>query len=681
MFKENIMPSLKDFYFEFYSEINKAKPLYASSEYIDCFTSIMFEYLSSVEEAEEPIVCSYRDVGVQINGFSLSEDKMCLTIYVSHFIDSPEIMTVLKSDITALINRGLNFYRKSVSGLADKIDNSSDAHYCAELIEKNKDTLCDVKITVISNGQIKGIDLKPVKMLNAEVKFQIWDIDRLEKVYSSKQKRDPIIVDFYKYLGRPLAAICGGTFEKTNVFLSVLPGEFLADLYSEFGSKLLERNVRAFLQFKGNVNKGIRNTLIEEPEMFLAYNNGITVTAESADYEKKEDGTILIKSITDMQIVNGGQTTVSLYRAKRDPTLEIDFSKVFVQIKLTVISEKEDMDVIVPKISLYSNNQNKVQTADFSSNDPYHVKMYTISRHMWTIPIGGEKPVLWFYERARGQYLEELSKQNTEAKRKAFKEENPLVTKTDMAKVLCAWEMLPEYVSLGAQKCFVRFTEILKSNPITPSNNYYQHAIAKVILFRKIEKIVAAQKFGGYKANIVAHTYYKLMLLTERKIDLDDIWKKQDISPALEQTIIEICKLVQHHLVYESTGLNISEYSKTNKCKDCICNKIKYELPETMKKELLEKMVEDDFSEADVLDLSELSPEERNVLEEIRKITPEQWANLHAWGTNGGFTLWQQNLLMIVSALLKRGKAPSVAQAETALELLEEGIEKGFNLE
>ena len=675
------MPGLKDFYFEFYSEITKAKPLYSSSEYVDCFTNIMLEYLSSIEEVDEPVVCSYKDIGIQINGFALSEDKMSLTIFVSHFVDSPEITSVLKSDITALINRGLNFYRKSVSGLADKIDNSTDAHYCASLIEKNKNTLCDVKITVISNGQIKGIELKPVKMLNAEVKFQIWDIDRLEKVYSSKQKRDPIVVDFNKYFGRPLASICGGTFEKTNVFLSVLPGEFLADLYGEFGSKLLERNVRAFLQFKGNVNKGIRNTLIEEPEMFLAYNNGITVTAESIDLEKKDDGTILINSITDMQIVNGGQTTVSLYKAKRDPTLEVDFSKVFVQMKLTVISEKEDMDEIVPKISLYSNNQNKVQTADFSSNDPYHVKMEKISRNMWTTPTGGEKPVLWFYERARGQYLEALSKQNTEAKRKAFKEENPLITKTDMAKVLCAWEMLPEYVSLGAQKCFVRFTEILKSNPITPSNNYYQHAIAKVILYRKIEKIVSAQKFGGYKANIVAHTYYKLMLLTERKIDLDSIWKKQDISPALEEAITEICKLVQHHLVYESTGLNISEYSKTNKCKENICNKVKYDLSDALKNELLEKMVEDDFSETDDLDLSELTQDERSVLDEMRKITPEQWASLHKLGESGGFTLWQQNLLMTVSTLLRRGKAPSVAQAETALELLEEGREKGFNLE
>ena len=454
----------------------------------------------------------------------------------------------------------------------------------------------------------------------------------------------------------------------------------VADIYGKYGSKLLERNVRSFLQFKGNVNKGIRNTLLEEPEMFLAYNNGITVTAESIDIEKSSDGTILIKSIDDMQIVNGGQTTVSIYKAKKDPSFEVDFSKVFVQMKLTVISEKDDMDEIVPKISLYSNNQNKVQTADFSSNDPYHVKMKEISQSMWTTPVGGEKPVLWFYERARGQYLEALSKQTTEAKRKAFKEENPLITKTDLAKVICAWDMLPEFVSLGAQKCFVRFTDNLKTKPITPSNNYYQHAIAKTILFRTIEKIVAAQKFGGYKANIVAHTYYKLMLLTERRIDLDFIWKHQRVSSAMEAAIVDICKLVQHHLVYESTGLNISEYSKTNKCKENINNRVKYELSDELKSELLEKELEDDFTEED-LNVAELSQEERNMVADVKKVSPEQWMSLYKWGENGEFTLWQKNIISTVSSLLKRGKTPSVKQIEAVLDLLDDAKEKGFSLE
>ena len=675
------MNNITEFYSEFYSEILKTISLSSQPNHEDCFTNIMFEYLASIEEAEDAIICNFRDTGIQINGFFLSEDKTALDIYVSIFNDTSELITVNKSDVMSALNRGLNFYRKSIAGLSGKMERGSDAYSCSELISKYKSTITDVRIIAISNGLIKGIDLTSIKMFDAVIKYQVWDMDRLFKSYSSTQKREVVVVDFTKYLGRPLTAICGGVFKKTNVYLSVLPGGFLADLYEEYGAKLLERNVRSFLQFKGNVNKGIRETLINEPDMFLAYNNGITVTAESIELEKNTDGSVSIKSISDMQIVNGGQTTVSIFKAKKDNTIEVDFSKVFVQMKLTVISEASDMDTIVPKISLYSNNQNKVQNADFSSNDPYHRKMEEISRSMWTTPTHGEKPINWFYERARGQYLDKLSLETTALRRKNYKEEHPLVTKTDLAKVLCAWDMLPDVVSLGAQKCFARFTEDLKKNPITPSKNYYQHAIAKVILFKKIEKIVLAQKFGGYKANIVAHTYYKLMLLTGRKINLDAIWKNQDVSPALEEAITDICKLVQHHLVYESSGANVSEYSKTNKCKDCIENKIQYTLSDELLSELLEAEQKDDFSEEDE-SMDELTADEKKTIEEAKQITPAQWKSLVAWGkANNEFAPWQSNLLFNLATLIQRGKSIPIGQAQQAIELLDYAEEKGFKIE
>ena len=66
-------------------------------------------------------------------------------------------------------------------------------------------------------------------------------------------------------------------------YLAVLPGEVLADIYDRWGARLLEQNVRVFLQARGKVNRGIRLTLENEPSMFFAYNNGITATAEAVD--------------------------------------------------------------------------------------------------------------------------------------------------------------------------------------------------------------------------------------------------------------------------------------------------------------------------------------------------------------------------------------------------------------
>ena len=134
-----------------------------------------------------------------------------------------------------------------------------------------------------------------------------------------------------------------------------------------------------------------------------------------------------------MQIVNGGQTTASIYNAWKDKKLDVDLSKVFVQMKLSVISTAAAMDEIVPKISAFANTQNKIQMADFSANDPFHRKIEELSRITWAPAQGGQKPQNWFYERARGQYADMLSKETTTLRRKAYKETHPLFTKTDLA--------------------------------------------------------------------------------------------------------------------------------------------------------------------------------------------------------------------------------------------------------
>ena len=90
-----------------------------------------------------------------------------------------------------------------------------------------------------------------------------------------------------------------------------------------------------------------------------------------------------------MQIVNGGQTTASIFNAKNDRKSSIDLSKVYVQMKLSVIQSAEMMDEIVPRISTFANTQNKVQIADFSANDPFHRRIEELSRTIWAPAQGG----------------------------------------------------------------------------------------------------------------------------------------------------------------------------------------------------------------------------------------------------------------------------------------------------
>ena len=120
-------------------------------------------------------------------------------------------------------------------------------------------------------------------------------------------------------------------------------------LYGKYGPKLLERNIRVFLQMKGKVNKGIRETIHNEPCMFLAYNNGISTTAECVKLEKNSCGIPGISWIRDFQIVNGGQTTAAIHYTYFKE--KCDISEVLVQVKLTVLKNQNDMKFIVPKIS------------------------------------------------------------------------------------------------------------------------------------------------------------------------------------------------------------------------------------------------------------------------------------------------------------------------------------------
>ena len=141
----------------------------------------------------------------------------------------------------------------------------------------------------------------------------------------------------------------------------MIPAEVIAQIYDRFGSRLLEGNVRSFLSTKVKVNKGIRNTIINEPEMFFAYNNGISATATDAEFRKTEHGLQLI-SANDLQIVNGGQTTASLLMAKIKD--KADLANVYVQMKLSVVSPTT-ADSVIPLIARYANSQNQISDADF----------------------------------------------------------------------------------------------------------------------------------------------------------------------------------------------------------------------------------------------------------------------------------------------------------------------------
>ena len=347
--------TLDDFYKSFREEILCASDTETSGWTTDDFlTAVMLEYLEEAGEVTDPVICPFRDRGLQMNAYAFSEDFESVDIFVSIYSDTEMPRSVSQTDIDSAIKRAIQLYHRAVNDLYTSFQRDNDTYEFAISVFQNKSNIKNVRICALTNGLVKPIALKNITISGAEVSFALWDIDRLYRCVTSGKMRETIEIDFEEKFQTTIPCIENSTSNKYSVYLAIINGELLAALYSEFRDRLLEKNVRSFLQVKGGVNKGIRDTLRDEPDMFLAYNNGISVTAESVEIVRDENGKPSIKRIRDMQIVNGGQTTASIFNAWNDKKLGVDLSKVFVQMKLSVIGSVEDMDVIVPRISTWA---------------------------------------------------------------------------------------------------------------------------------------------------------------------------------------------------------------------------------------------------------------------------------------------------------------------------------------
>jgi hypothetical protein len=379
--------------------------------------------------------------------------------------------------------------------------------------------------------------------------------------------------------------------------LAIIPAASLAALYREHHARLLERNVRSYLQVRNAVNRGILETLRQAPERFLSYNNGIAVTASSVDFVPGESGTRMIRRIHGMQIVNGGQTTATIEHASRSD--EADLSRAYVQMKLTVVPE-DQLDDIVPKISEYSNTQTKVSASDLRANSAFHAELERAMRTLLAPAANaGSEDTHWFYERARGQYQNAVNKLPTKPQKDKWKARNPQsqkFTKTDLAKYLNAWEMQPEIVCLGSEKNFAKFTEELTEKPILVDKIFCRDLVAKAILFRRTDKIVAELNFGGWKANIVAHTVAKLAHATGQRLDLDHIWRTQDITPPTMSALRDLALRVHAILNSPPPGkTNAGEWSKDERAWQRVRD-LNWEVPAGLTVELVDQPVQSDDS-------------------------------------------------------------------------------------
>lgn len=457
----------------------------------------------------------------------------------------------------------------------------------------------------------------------------------------------------------------------------------LAAIYDRWGTRLLEQNVRVFLQHRGKVNKGIRATIENEPNMFFAYNNGITATAEQVDIDD-DGGRLLLRRLKNFQIVNGGQTTASIHSAQRR---QVDVSQTFVQMKLSVV-DPERANRLVPKISEFANSQNRVSAADFFANHPFHVRMEEFSRRIYAPSLDGTfRESKWFYERARGQYADARGGL-TQAQRKKFDLENPrrqLFTKTDLAKFVNVWEERPHEVSLGAQKNFAAFArrigERWKTAPDDFNEGWYREAVGKAIVFKATERIVTDQSWyeGGYRANIVAYAIAKMARDAReagRAVDFQDIWRRQGLPPALAPALIVVAESVHEVLISPAPGIsNVTEWAKKQAC----WNRVS-ELDIAWPRPFLNGLITIDDRRDEARSARREQRQLNSVQAQIAVVTagPAFWAAALAWGTERKL-LTRTEVGVLGAAANPAGRTLTDRQASRAVEALTKLQSEGYS--
>ncbi|WP_028465646.1 AIPR family protein [Nisaea denitrificans] len=516
--------------------------------------------------------------GLRVDGYWFN-DEGGLDLFVADFDSRTELASLTRTEADAAFRRVANFFEASLrKNLASDLEVTSPEYGLAQQIADRKALIRHLNLFLLSERTLSDrIQAMPdSEIAGVPTTYHIWDVSRLHRQRSSRSHKEALDLDFEAMFGTGIPCLPAHLGTDTyQSYLVVMPGDILSKLYEKFGARLLEQNVRTFLQARGKVNKGIRTTILTEPGMFFAYNNGITATAQSVQMQQGDDG-LQITRITDLQIVNGGQTTASLFHTRRRD--KADLTRIFVQMKLSVI-DSEESEKVVPRISEYANTQNRIQAADFFSNHAFHIRMEEFSRRLWA-PAGKgvQRETKWFYERARGQYADAQAKL-TPGEQRRFKAENPkpqMFTKTDLAKFENVWDEHPRFVNLGAEKNFARYASRIGKEWEKSSDDfneaYFKRVVARAIIFRATERLVSAQPWynGGYRANIVAYTLAVLSELVRRQdksLDFLRIWNAQEISRLLEESLVAITFNVNEELIRPPQGIsNISEWAKRDAC-------------------------------------------------------------------------------------------------------------------
>ena len=630
--------NLKDFARDF-MDLVKEEAVENGTSVEQQFTETVLEYIKEEGAAVSPelFYCVNKDCTrpteadyYKINAFDYSESAGILDLFVTVYLESEGLTELKKNRIDQAHNALAHFLNKCVKD--DKLfqkyleEDSEVAEVVGTVNEefKNKNVSL-IRFFVLSNGQLKtdynsSSEIK-IGDVDYDFEFNVWDICAIRNSEIAAQHDGAIDIDFESEYAHSIECLELGENGGVKSFLAIMPAEILARVYKKYKTRLLNQNVRNYLGGTIKVNKGMAKTLRDDPAMFFAYNNGISSTALKVGLRRDEGGKVYITNVTNWQIVNGGQTTNTIYSMF---SRNFDMQNAYVTLKISEINfeDEKKKEEAISYIARFANSQTQIKESDLAANIGYMLKLDDISKSEWTPVNSVRRNTQWFFERMRGQYDNAKGEPRTK-KAKDFVAQHPKkqrFTKTDIAKWEMAWAGRPDIASKGGEQSFDFFhKKSLKTDTIIVDRNYFHQLIAKAIIYQSISDICKQNGIKGYVNIICNYVLATLAWKSRENLDLDYIWNHQEIHPAMRIAIEQEADIVNKYILkLGQEGVNPSVKAKN----------------EPFWKDITLRMV--GLPELDKVLLSsnedELTAENQAKIEQFEKLPADTWRQLAIWG-------------------------------------------------
>jgi hypothetical protein len=231
-------------------------------------------------------------------------------------------------------------------------------------------------------------------------------------------------------------------------------------------------------------------------------------------------------------------------------------------------------------------------------------------------------------------------------------------------------------VSRGAEKNFREFAlRLANRGQVQVDGEFFRHLVARAIIFRRAEAAISDLHFPGYRANVVTYTVAYLSHATSQRIDLDLIWRQQDVTAVFREAIHIVAPIVFKQITNPPGAGNVTEWCKRTACWDAVRD-LSLELPGALTDEVPAA------TRTRIQEIEAPSAGEAELIQQIAAVEAESWFKLAAWAREtDNLQGWQRAIAYSLGQYRTMRREPSRKQAQQAVLILREAARLGFRTE